>query len=325
MVKNDNHPHRPRRSTFHPTRDLAYEMRALKYVIAAADHGSFSAAAAALNIKSSTVSRHIREFESRIGTPLFNRSRVGVNLTKVGQFLIEDTSQAAKRLEAALNQVYAAGRLETGHLRIGLITTLGGGFLRMLVEAFRAEFGDIALEFREGGRTKHLRAIRSRNLDLAFFTGNARIPDLAVLDLWRERVHVALARSHPLANQKALDWPQLRGERFITTFVEPGPEVHAYIIRRLADYSTYPEVLYHDVSTETLIHMVALGEGITLVSEGWTDTTYQNLVLRPLTAKEDIVPFRAVWAPGNENPALHGFLDFARKLVDTPAASRYRH
>jgi len=24
--------------------------------------------------------------------------------------------------------------------------------------------------------------------------------------------------------------------------------VHAYVIRGLADYSTYPEVLYHDVS-----------------------------------------------------------------------------
>src|SRR5690606_22179885 len=167
----------------------------------------------------------------------------------------------------------------------------------------------------DGGRSNHLRAIRSRRLDVAFFTGNAPLSGCDVEELWRERVHVAMAVQHPLAGSNSLDWSQLRNERFSVSTMEPGPEVHDYIVRRVADYSIYPDVTYHQVTEETLMHMVAIGEGITLVSEGWTSIGYPDLALCPLSAPEDIVPFSAVWAPSNDNPALRRFLSFARELA----------
>ena len=130
-----------------------------------------------------------------------------------------------------------------------------------------------------------------------------------------------MADKHPLASNNALDWPQLRDERFIVSTMEPGPEVHDYIVRRVADYSTYPDVTSSHVTVETLMHMVAIGEGITLVSEGWTSMAHADLALRPLTALEDIVPFSAVWSPSSDNPALRRFLSFAREL----AAQQRRH
>ena len=38
------------------------------------------------------------------------------------------------------------------------------------------------------------------------------------------------------------------------------------------------------------MHMVAIGEEITLVSEGWSSMAHPDLALRPLTEAEDIVP-----------------------------------
>src|SRR5690606_37436702 len=106
--------------------------------------------------------------------------------------------------------------------------------------------------------------------------------------------------------------------------LEPGPEVHDYIVRRIADYSTYPDVTYRRVNVETLMHMVAIGEGITLVSEGWSSMCFPDLALRPLVAAEDIVPFSAVWSPSSDNPALRRFLSFARELA-TKRARRSGH
>ncbi len=37
-------------------------------------------------------------------------------------------------------------------------------------------------------------------------------------------------------------WPQLRDERFIVSTMEPGQRCMTYIVRRVADYSTYPDV-----------------------------------------------------------------------------------
>jgi DNA-binding transcriptional LysR family regulator len=112
----------------------------------------------------------------------------------------------------------------------------------------------------------------------------------------------------------------LRDEQFIVTRREPGPEVHDYIVRRVADFSTYPRVERKPCTQETLMSLVALGQGITLVSSVWTEVRMPGLVFRPLTACEDVVPFSAVWSPDNDNPALRRFVSVAYLL-----AGRSRH
>jgi DNA-binding transcriptional LysR family regulator len=91
--------------------------------------------------------------------------------------------------------------------------------------------------------------------------------------------------------------------------------VHDYIVRRAADYSTYPDVSHKAVAQETLMHLVGLGQGITLVSAAWTAVKLPDLVLRPLVDPADIVPFSAVWSPRNDNPALRRFISVANTLA----------
>ena len=298
-----------------PTQGLPFDMRALRYVLAAAEQMSFSGAARALDMKVSTVSRHVRDFEDELGISLFERTTSGVRLTDAGSRFLDDIIPVLQMAETVLQRAGAAGRVEEGTVRVGIITTLAGGFLRELIASYRRCYPGVELDIQDGGRREHLRAIRARQLDIAFFTGNAPAAGCDVEEFWRERVHVAMAVEHPLAGSNALDWPQLRDERFIVSTMEPGPEVHDYIVRRVADYSTYPDVTSRQVTVETLMHMVAIGEGITLVSEGWTSMTIPNVTLRPLTAAEDIVPFSAVWSPSSDNPALRRFLSFARNLA----------
>lgn len=298
-----------------PAEGLPFDMRALRFVLAAAEQMSFSGAAGALGMKVSSVSRQVRNFEDAIGISLFERSTSGVRLTDAGSQLLDDIIPVLQMAEAVLQRAGAAGRVEEGTVKVGIITTLGGGFLRELIATYRQSYPGVRLVIFDGGRQDHLRAIRARQLDVAFFTGNAPLAGCDVEEFWRERVHVAMSAEHPLADSNAVDWPQLRQEQFIVSSMEPGPEVHDYIVRRIADYSTYPDVSYRQVTVETLMHMVAIGEGITLVSQGWTSMSHADLTLRPLTANEDIVPFSAVWSPSSDNPALRRFLSFARELA----------
>lgn len=57
----------------------------LKYVVAVAEHGSFSAAAKALYISQSTLSSAIKELEAELGTQLFLRSNRGIQPTPDGE------------------------------------------------------------------------------------------------------------------------------------------------------------------------------------------------------------------------------------------------
>lgn len=303
---------------------MPFDIRPLTYVLAAAEQLSFSAAANALNTRVSSVSRRVRELEDAMGVALFERNPAGVRLTDAGRRFIAEVVPALRMLQIAFENAGAAGRAEIGTLRIGIVTTLAGGFLRDVVTSFRDAHGGVRLEIHDGGTRQHFHAIRSRDLDIAFVTGTAEIPDCDSLELWRERIHVAMPAGHPLAARQALDWPDLRDERFIVTMDEPGPEVHDYFVRHVSDYGRSPDVSYRSVTQETLMHLVAIGEGITLVSEGWTSIALPDLALRPLTSDEDIVPLSAVWLPQNDNPVLRRFLSCAR-VLSSKLASRGAH
>lgn len=307
-------PSRARRAD-RVTQGPPFDLRALRYVLAAAEHLSFRRAADALETRASSVSRGVRDFEDRIGVALFERGSFGVRLTDAGARFLDQTIPAIQQIETAVRMAGAAGRVETGAVRIGIITSLAGGFLRDLLQDYSRQHPDVAIVVHDGGRRDHVAALRARQLDVAFVTGSGPVADCETVELWRERVHVALPAGHRLAAHERLDWPDLRGEHFIVTRFEPGPEVHDYIVRRVADYSTYPCVEHKPCNQDTLMNLVALGQGLTLVSAAWGQVKVPDLALRPLTAAEDVVPFSAVWSPDNDNPALRRFISEAYMLA----------
>ncbi|MEF9603923.1 LysR family transcriptional regulator, partial [Paracoccus sp. PXZ] len=66
------------------------DLRHLRYVVATARNGSFSAAALELEVQQPIVSRRIRELEEELGVAFFDRSTAGA---KPGSRLIEFHSQ----------------------------------------------------------------------------------------------------------------------------------------------------------------------------------------------------------------------------------------
>ena len=76
------------------------EVHQLRYAVAVADTGSFTAAAAALHVSQSGVSAQVGRLEHDLGVRLFERHTRGVDLTDAGTLLLE---RARATLEAADN------------------------------------------------------------------------------------------------------------------------------------------------------------------------------------------------------------------------------
>ncbi|KCZ51267.1 LysR family transcriptional regulator [Hyphomonas pacifica] len=294
---------------------MAMKIGQLRCLIAAAEYGSFRRAGEALQMKQSSISRAIRQLEDELGVSLFERRSTGAYLTDAGGSLLREARSALEQLDLAEKTAAAAGRAEIGIVRVGILTSLAGGFLREIVRCYAHRHPEITIDIRDGGRKEHIEAVRSRKLDVAFVVGDSSIADCEIASLWRERVYVALPERHELAGRRQLDWSDLRCESFIVSRSEPGPAVHDYIVRRLSDYCTSPEILYKGVVQETLMNLVGLGQGITLVSAAWMDVKVPNLVLRPLSDPADIMLFSAVWSPLNDNPALRRFISVAHTLA----------
>jgi len=93
--------------------------------------------------------------------------------------------------------------------------------------------------------------------------------------------------------------------------VDPGPEIQDYIVRGLADLGRHPVVEQMAVQRETLLALVGIGQGLSLVGEAEAGVTYPGVVFRPLDHEE--IPFSLVWSSQNDNPAFRRFLIAARE------------
>jgi DNA-binding transcriptional LysR family regulator len=99
---------------------------AVRAFLHAAELGSFSKAAAQLEVKTSTVSRYIGELETDLGIALFNRSTRGLVLTEGGHVFRTHAQTAVQRLDEARQLAASLNASPQGLLRV----TMPGAFGR---------------------------------------------------------------------------------------------------------------------------------------------------------------------------------------------------
>ena len=291
------------------------DLVSITQALVVAEHLSFSAAANALGVRQSGVSKRVRMLEENLGVALFERRPRGVRTTLAGDMFLDHARAIILQLDNAVASARQAGRGERGLLRIGVFTSLAGGFLRELLQEFRRAHPDVHVDVRAGGRRVHIADVRRHALDVVIATGNGEVAGCDTAELWQERVHVALPADHRLADHTVLHWNDIGDEHFIVTEDPPGSEVHDYVVRRVTDYSNYPAVERRGVDQEMLMSMVGMGFGISLVSEGWIALGIPGVVMRPLVEEADIVPFSAIWSPDNDNPVLRRFISAAHVMA----------
>lgn len=124
-----------------------FEVRHLRYFLAAVEHGSFRKAGTALGVEQSAVSRRIRDLEDRLGAALFQRANHGVTLTHAGQRFLHPARRAIRQLGDGSRAVEAIGRSETGYVRIGVFSSLASGFPAELIRSFRKSHPSVRMDF----------------------------------------------------------------------------------------------------------------------------------------------------------------------------------
>lgn len=153
----------------------------------------------------------------------------------------------------------------------------------------------------------------SNSQDVAFITGTARWSDCENEHLWSERVFAVLPNDHLLVAKEMLSWIDLLGESFIVSDTAPGPEIHDYLVQRLADLGQHPEIHPQYVGRDNILSLVAVGRGLTLTSEATTVAQIPGIAYRPIA--NEVLPFSAVWSPKNDNPACRRLLSLARSMT----------
>ena len=120
------------------------ELYRIFYVVA--ETGNITKASEKLCITQPAVTKHIKNLESQLNTPLFIRTKKGVILNECGEKIFLKVKQALTLLEDTNNIVKDYNCLNIGTIKIGISTTLMKKYLLKYLEIFHNKYPNIIVD-----------------------------------------------------------------------------------------------------------------------------------------------------------------------------------
>lgn len=121
------------------------ELRQLKYFLNAAELLSFTEAAIRVNISQSTLSQQIKQLETELEVPLFNRIGRQITLTEAGKLFITFARQSVKKAEEGRLMIKDLKNLKNGSITVGVAFGLKDFFMKSL-KSFLSDYPEVEVK-----------------------------------------------------------------------------------------------------------------------------------------------------------------------------------
>ncbi len=140
-------------------------LQQLTYFLAAAEHGSFSAAADELHMAQPSLSEQIRRLEAELGVSLFARAGRGLVLTEAGRLLMPHAERTLAAAEEAAASVREVRDLAGGTVAFGTFGSAHHYLLGGLVQDFRQRFPNVRVRVLGQNSAEVADAVREGELE----------------------------------------------------------------------------------------------------------------------------------------------------------------
>ena len=270
--------------------------------------GSFTAAAKALHLPNTTVSRKVQDLEARLGAQLLHRTTRKLGLTEAGNVYFEHCQRIARDLDQAEN---AVGQLQSGPrgwLRVTTTYALGAIWIAPLLGEFYARHPQVRVELLLSN--EHIDIIAGE-IDVALRVGKPAVSNLVArrLSVLRSAVYATpsyierfgepslpddLIHHHTLA---------VTNNRDAWTLVDSNGQPREFPIN--------PVMIANDPSA--LRAALLVGEGIMLTTDVWVRAhVEQGQVKRVLSGWRGLdIDLTALFTRGQvQSPKVRAFIDF---------------
>lgn len=180
------------------------DLRQLEYFVAVTEQGSFSRAAATLNLAQPSVSRQIALLEEELGQRLLERTGRGVTLTPAGQSLLAHARVMLNAASQAMSDLKEMHAEPVGRVVVGLPNRVAMGLGVPLIREFRQRFPNALLSVVEGLSLSLREGLIAGRIDLGLLFDPAPTPLLSYEELMRERMVLVAPKGYRLPAQVSL-------------------------------------------------------------------------------------------------------------------------
>lgn len=230
----------------------------LRALVALADEGTFTAAAASLGIAQSSLSRSVAEAERRLRVPLFVRTTRRVAPTPDGAAIVGVARSVVADFDAGLAHVegYLSGT--RGSLRIATLPSLAATLLPPFVLALRSAHPGVSITVEDRLSEGVLNSLGDGTVDLAVTALGPRRPRQSeLIPVAQDDFFLAVPEGHALAERPDITWSDLDGRSLVGFSGSTS-------IRLLVDEALHA----HDVTPAGMIEAQNVGSVAGLVAGG---------------------------------------------------------
>ncbi|MGI8713064.1 MAG: LysR family transcriptional regulator [Solirubrobacteraceae bacterium] len=298
------------------------DLRQLRYLVALAEELNFTRAAANEHIAQPALSQQIRKLEDELGLALVERTTRHVSLTEAGQLLVVRARRILAELEAAQTEMAGVRGIDTGHVTIGAMHTMGQVDLSLAMAIFHERHPNVGLTVLEASSEEMAEMLRIDELDLAFLSVTERIEShgLGLHQLVSEELVVLLPLGHALSGRAQVQMAELSQEPFIS--FRAGARLRELLFAAGRDAGFEPRVTLESNEPRRVRRLVSRGLGVAILPHSDAIGPGADIVVATLAGPSLRRDITLAWREGRRHPpAASAFLELARDTFteDEPA------
>ena len=234
----------------------------LRSFIAVARYNGFTAAARALKMSQTTITSQIQAMEEEHRVLLFERRGRRIDLTQVGEELLQTARQMIGLADDAAMMLKDSADLRSGTLKLGAVSPF---HVIEMIERFNARYPDIYLSMALGNSEAVLHDLSDYRSDIGVLARDTDDERYFVQHYASFPVMAFVRLDHRLAAIKSIELADLAKERLLMR--ERGSTTRRALEEAMTAIGTAPRVAMEIGSREAIREAVIRGLGIGIVSE----------------------------------------------------------
>ena len=258
------------------------EIHEIRYFLAVCRTLNFTRAAEQCNVTQPALTRAIQKLEGELGGLLFSRERGNTHQTELGRLMQPHLEEVLARTEAAREQAGRFLRLESAHLRLGVMCTIGPLRFVGFLNRFRADHPGIELTLTENVPSRLSEALLGDELDVAVMAKADGFDErLRAEPLYPERFVVACPVGHPFTRRNVVAMREMDGQTYLQRI---NCEFRDVLRERCEAAGAQIVRSYRSEREDWIQTMVAAGMGVCFLPE--FSATHPAVVVRPVQDPE---------------------------------------
>jgi DNA-binding transcriptional LysR family regulator len=259
------------------------DIRLLRVFKSVAECGGMAAAELELNIGTSTVSRHIKDLETRLGLTLCRRGRAGFALTAEGQQIYAQTLRLLAGVEAFRSSVDEIHRRMGGQLNIAVFDKTASNpqaHMGQAIALFTELAPQVSLHLHVAPLNTIERGVLDGQFQVGVIPGHRSSPTLAYDELFTETMYLYCGAQHPLFQvapaQEPANWDALRAHDFAGLgYHSPNMEIsqRVRLVRKATGYDQ-----------ESIATLILSGKYLGFLPDHYAQAFVRNAQMRAVKA-----------------------------------------